>query len=84
MRSTYVTTCDFVLSPYHASLMERRCFIHLGQTSHLASTSLPSQEHDASADPKVASLLRRQSFTALKERILTCLVHNTTVPGGIR
>ena len=32
----------------------------------------------------MANLLQRQSFTAFKERVLTCLVHNTTVPGGIR
>jgi hypothetical protein len=41
-------------------------------------------EHDPSMDPKVAALLQRQSFNSLKERVLTCLVHNTAVPGGIR
>ena len=62
---------------------ERVVGSHFGKTkSHLSRS--PAQEHDASTDARVANLLQRQSFTAFKERVLTCLVHNTTVPGGIR
>jgi hypothetical protein len=61
----------------------RRRLWHLAENLTAPSRS-PTQEHDASMDPRVANLLQRQSFAALKERILTCLVHNTTVPGGMR
>ena len=57
---------------------------HFGEAKSHGLPRSPAQEHDASTDPRVANLLQRQSFTAFKERILTCLVHNTTVPGGIR
>jgi hypothetical protein len=57
---------------------------HFGEAKSHSLPRSPAQEHDASTDPRVANLLQRQSFTAFKERILTCLVHNTTVPGGIR
>ena len=63
---------------------ERVVGSHFGEkTSHRPPRS-PAQEHDTSTDARVANLLQRQSFTAFKERVLTCLVHNTTVPGGIR
>ena len=57
---------------------------HFGEAKSHSLPRSPAQEHDASTDPRVANLLQRQSFTAFKERVLTCLVHNTTVPGGIR